>query len=499
MPLFPTFEPLNILLSNNMKKFTTILMVLCLAFGAFAQNKQAAGLSHDAKMEWWREAKFGLFVHWGPYCLYGGVYNGFNQHRGGAEWIMNRCKISVREYRAKASTFNPVQFNADAMVLAAKNAGMKYVVFTTKHHDGFAMFKSNASEFNIVDYTPFKRDIVDEVAQACRKHGLKIGFYYSQSQDWCNAGGATARKEMWEGWANPDSAAINEFTRQNTGAWDCLQRTATFDNYLHRVAIPQIKELLSRYGDMAVLWFDTPMSITDQQAGEITKLLADYPQIITNDRLKRPNFGGDYKTPEGRVPKAEDIVGVDWETCMNIGSSWGYKSWEASWKSSEELIRNLATIAARGGNYLLNIGPDPLGNVPQTALNRLQDMGNWMKVNGEAIYGSQRSLMLPSWGECIRKDGKKSTTLYLCVFDWPKEGKLVFDKEGKVKGIKKITLLADGSSLKYAQTKDGKVLIDVPAVAPDKIATVIKVELTEKWAPIKLIANSEKVFKILDE
>ena len=155
------------------KSILASALALCLSLGALAQPV----LTQEEKMEWWNEAKFGLFVHWGPYSLYGGVYNGFKQARGGAEWIMNRCKIPVMEYRAKASTFNPVEFDADRLVLMARDAGMKYLVFTTKHHDGFAMFQSDASKFNIVDYTHFGRDIVDEVVQACRRHGMKIGFY----------------------------------------------------------------------------------------------------------------------------------------------------------------------------------------------------------------------------------------------------------------------------------------------------------------------------------
>ena len=193
-----------------MKRKLSIFLLLCLTtIGCVGQRS----LSQEQKMAWWQEAKFGMFVHWGPYSLYGGVYNGYQQRRGGAEWIMNRCKIPVREYRAKSSTFNPVHFNADSLVLMAREAGMKYIVFTTKHHDGFAMFQSRASSFNIVDYTPFRRDIVDEVVQACRRHGMKIGFYYSQSQDWCNPGGNTARKEMREGWANPDSVEIDGYRK----------------------------------------------------------------------------------------------------------------------------------------------------------------------------------------------------------------------------------------------------------------------------------------------
>jgi alpha-L-fucosidase len=489
------FMKRNISMQNEGKigkviRFLLFMILSCPCLFAQAQEQAV----YDKKMEWWREARFGMFIHWGPYSLYGGVYNGFNQHRGGAEWIMNRCKIPVAEYRARASKFNPVKFDAEAIVCMAKDAGMKYIVFTTKHHDGFAMFKSHASEFNIVDYTPYKKDIVAALAEACRRHDMKLGFYYSQSQDWCNAGGATARKLMWEGWPNPDSVRINHFTETHRGAWDCLQLDATFEEYFYRVSLPQIKELLTNYGDISVIWWDTPISVSDKLADEMKKELDKYPHIITNDRLKRPNFPGDYKTPEGLVPKVEDVEGVDWETCMNIGSSWGFRSWDNNWKTSETLIRNLITIAARGGNYLLNIGPDAEGVVPDEAVSRLHDMGQWLKVNGEAIYGTERSFLMPIWGECTRKRGKGNTILYLCVFDWPKDGKLVF--EGNYK-VKKASMLHDGSLLIIRKTPQG-IVIDVPVSAPDKVASTIKLELNEKLPSVKIKSNTAKYFEIVD-
>lgn len=480
-----------------MKKLLFGLLSLCLLVSELqaGDGKNNTLLDKDAKMQWWRDAKLGLFVHWGPYCLYGGVYNGYQQRRGGAEWIMNRCKIPCMEYRAKASTFNPVNFDAEQLVLMAKEAGMKYIIFTTKHHDGFAMFKSDASRFNIVDYTSFKRDVVDELAQACRKHHMKLGFYYSQSQDWCNPGGATIRKLMKEGWANPDSVEIDAFTAAHGGAWDYQQRSRSFNDYFYAVALPQIKELLSRYGDVAVMWFDTPYSINKKQAAEVMAELARYPQIILNDRLKRPDIYGDYKTPEGLIPKMEDIKGADWETCMNIGSSWGYKSWENQWKSSEQIIRNLITIAARGGNYLLNVGPDPQGEIPEEAQERLRALGNWMKVNGEAIYGTTRSELSPEWGQCTRKDAKKNTSYYLCVFNWPENGKLVFECPYKVKSV---SFLKNGQPLRYT-TAAGKTEIDVKGLTPDAVATVIKVELKTKLPAVKLDYNTTKTFDIVDE
>lgn len=476
-----------------MKKIASIfLMLLCLAGSVQAKAPKTA---ENNKMEWWQDAKFGMFVHWGPYCLYGGEYMGHNQRRGGAEWIMNRCKIPVREYRAKASTFNPEQFNADSLVLMAKNAGMKYLAFTTKHHDGFAMFKSDASKFNIVDYTPYGRDIVDQVVAACKRHGVKPCFYFSQSQDWCNAGGATARKLMWEGWNNPDSVEIDEFTKANRGAWDPYQVSVSFDEFFHKVSLPQMKELLDRYGnDIGAIFFDTPMGITEQQAKEMMELLKPYPNIVLNDRLRRPDFPGDYKTPEGRIPKAEDIKGVYWETCMNIGSSWGYKSWDKAWKPSKEILRNLLIIASMGGNYLLNVGPDPQGQIPAEPTQCLAEVGKWMEKNGETVYNTRRSNITVDWGVVVRKDDKKNTNLYLCVFERPADGKITVP--GKFSG-KKASLLADGKPLKVS-SKGGVTTVELPADNLDPVATVIKLELKEKLPVEKLISNTEKVFKIVD-
>ncbi len=452
------------------KRFLIFLSCLFLLQTAIAQESSEA---RDKRMQWWREARFGMFIHWGPYAVWGGVYHGNEQKRGGAEWIMNRCKIPVLEYQQVAATFNPVKYDPESWVLLAKEAGMKYIVITSKHHDGFAMFKSNASKFNIADFTPYKKDVLEELAKACKKHNMKLGFYYSQAQDWNNPGGAVARKVASEGWDNPDSARIDAFTAANKGHWDPAQLTSSMDEYMERVAIPQVKELMTNYGEVAVLWWDTPTNMTDENALKLQALLKLQPKIITNDRLKRPNFPGDTGTPEQKIPKPGELDGKDWETCMTMNGTWGFRTNDDKWKSPETLIRNLCDIASKGGNYLLNVGPDALGQIPRPSIERLQAVGGWMKVNSEAIYATHASpLGILPWGRCTMKDSNGNTILYLSVFDWPKDGMLTIP--GLNQHVKSAALLADGQMLK-TETKNDNLEISVPEKAPDAIATVIRV------------------------
>lgn len=451
-----------------MKKLLIGLLIMIIA----VQSSFAQQLTKDQRMEWWREARFGMFIHWGVYAQLAGVYNGHEQQHGGAEWIMNRMKIPVKDYQRYAKKFNPVKFDADLWVRTAKQAGMKYIIITAKHHDGFAMFKSKASKWNIVDATPYGKDILKMLSEACKKYNMKLGFYYSQAQDWNNPGGAASRKLTSEGWPNPDSAKIDAYTKSHNGHWDSLQTTATFEQYIDRVAVPQVKELLSNYGNVAVLWWDTPTNMTDEAAKKLQALLKLQPAIITNDRLKRPNFPGDTKTPEQKIPNISQLDGKDWETCMTMNGTWGYRTSDHKWKSTETLIHNLCDIASKGGNYLLNVGPKPDGTFPEASVTRLKEIGEWMKVNSEAIYDTKASPIAPfDWGRCTRKDEKGKTVLYLSVFNWPSQGRILLPGlSAKVIGSE---LLATKKSLSAKNTMDG-VLIDVPAIAPDKYASVIK-------------------------
>lgn len=451
------------------------ILVLYTAFALLASAASAQKkLSRDERMKWWREARFGMFIHWGDYAQWAGLYHGVQVSHGG-EWIMNRGKIPVAEYQAAAKTFNPVKYDPDAWVRMAKDAGMKYIVITAKHHDGFAMFKSNASKWNIVDATPYGKDVLKPLAKACKKYGIKLGFYYSQAQDWNNPGGAVARKVAVDGWANPDSARIDAYTKQHDGHWDPYQTTATMGEYIDRVAVPQVKELLTNYGDVAVLWWDTPTGMTDEYAEKLNAVLALQPNIITNDRLKRPNYPGDTKTPEQKIPSLSELDGKDWETCMTMNGTWGYKSYDNKWKSPETLIHNLVDIASKGGNYLLNVGPDALGRFPQGSIDDLKAIGAWMKVNSEAIYATTASPLPPlDWGRCTKKVAGDKTILYLSVFNWPANGKLLVP--GLKNTVLSAKLLSDGTTLK-SEAGEGGLEIIVPPNAPNAIASVIKVEV----------------------
>ena len=420
----------------------------------------------DARMKWWREARFGLFVHWGVYSVPAGTYK--DKKIGGiGEWIMHNGKIPVNEYREYAKQFNPVKFNADEWVGIAKAAGMKYIVITSKHHDGFAMFDSKTSGWNITTGTPFGRDPLKELAAACKKEGIKLGFYYSQAQDWNHPGGAAAG-----------------------GHWDKAQ-DGDMDEYVRKIAVPQVREILSNYGPIAVLWWDTPMNMNRQRAEMLLPLLKLQPGIIHNNRLGG-GYHGDTETPEQFIP-ATGYPGRDWETCMTMNDTWGFKSYDHNWKSTDVLLRNLIDIASKGGNYLLNVGPTSEGLIPGPSVERLKEVGVWMRANGESIYATSASPFkrLP-WGRCTKKVHDGGTTLYLHVFNWPEDGRL------RVPGLKneavKAYLLTDAAKTALRIERTGAELaIGVPAAAPDKVASVVVLEIkgTPEVEPVLLQQSAD--------
>ena len=346
-----------------MDGFGKALIVVLLLLAGMTMAAEETKAEKDARMAWWREARFGMFIHWGVYSVPAGTWDG-KQVPGIGEWIMNRGKIPVDDYAALTKQFNPVKYDADEWVRLAKEAGMKYIVITSKHHDGFAMFHSKASDYNIYDATPFKRDPLKELAAACKKHGLRLGFYYSQAQDWHHPGGAASG-----------------------GHWDKAQ-DGDMNEYIRTIAVPQVREILTDYGPIAILWWDTPVDMNQERADMLLPLVKLQPGIITNNRLGV--YPGDTETPEQFIP-ATGYADRDWETCMTMNDTWGYKSYDDNWKSAEALVRNLVDIASKGGNYLLNVGPTSEGVIPQPSVDRLREIGKWMKANGDAIYGTSAS------------------------------------------------------------------------------------------------------------
>jgi len=403
--------------------------------------------NRDARMKWWREARFGMFIHWGVYAVPAGTYKD-QQVKGIGEWIMLRARIPVDEYRQFAKDFNPVQYDPDAWVRLAKEAGMKYIVITSKHHDGFALYDSKVTDWDVVDATPYGKDLLRPLEAACKKHGLQLGFYYSQAQDWTHPGGAKARFEEGDGW---DEA-----------------HKGSFDEYLDKIAYPQVKEILSGY-DIDILWWDTPSWMNKERADRLLPLLKLRPGIIWNNRLGG-EYRGDFGTPEQRIPgKGLDY---DWETCMTMNNTWGFKSYDTDWKSTETLIRNLVDIASKGGNYLLNVGPTKEGLIPEPSIQRLKEIGAWMKVNGEAVYGTTASpFETPEWGRYTKKEGK----IFAHVFDWPNDAAITIPAKGMKEP--RAYLLADKNhgDLKTECVEDG-LLVRLPEKAPDPIASVIVIE-----------------------
>ncbi|MCJ8164290.1 alpha-L-fucosidase [Pontibacter sp. E15-1] len=454
-----------------MKKMTSLILsgILMLCFSCsqtVPKNEEiteAEPLPKDERMEWWRDAKFGMFIHWGAYAVPGGERNG-EICKGGAEWIMDKLDYTIEDYEKEVvANFNPTQFDAKRWVAMAKDAGMKYIVLTSKHHDGFCLWDSKVSDYDIMEASPFKRDIVRELSDACKEAGIKFGLYHSIVD-----------------WHHPNAQAPL-YPNYNAGQKDSTAFNPDFPKYYENYLKPQVKELLTNYGDVDVVWFDgdwIPDYTTEMGKDMYSMILDIQPQTIVNNRVdkgrkgmegmdKEGNFAGDFGTPEQEIPATG--IASDWESCMTMNGSWGYKPSDTNWKSSETLIENLVDIVSKGGNFLLNVGPDPQGLFPQESVERLAALGDWTDTNGEAIYGAKASpYARPDWGRYTSKDG----VIYAHVFDWPKDGKLTINSDIKAK---KITLVADAAqNLSYNGEKSQ---ITLPGQAPDAYVSVVKIEL----------------------
>jgi alpha-L-fucosidase len=430
-----------------------------LALAAFAQDvaierpnaSAETAEQRDARLRWFREARFGMFIHWGVYAVPAGEFKGQRiPHIG--EWIMKNAKIPIAEYKAFAPQFTAAKYDPKAWAALAREAGMKYVVITSKHHDGFALYDSAVSDWNSAKASGARRDLLQPLAEATRAEGLKFGLYYSQAQDWVHPGGS-----------------INGLKERDPG-WDEAHR-GSFDDYLRTIALPQVREILGRY-QPDILWWDTPVWMNTERAKPLADAVASLaPKIITNNRLGG-SYPGDTKTPEQHIPP-RGFPGEMFEVCMTMNDTWGFKSYDTNWKSVRQILRNLSDIASKGGNFLLNVGPTAEGEIPAASIERLKAVGRWMSVNAEAIHGTDASPFprrLP-WGRTTRKTGTDGgITLYLHVWDWPADGKLLLPTlQNKPASAK---LLASAAPV-TAQTSPEGLIVQLPNAATDPEISVV--------------------------
>ncbi|WP_207512442.1 alpha-L-fucosidase [Longitalea luteola] len=418
--------------------------------------------NHDERIQWWQQARFGMFIHWGIYSLPGGEWKG-KRVDGYAEHLMRKEKITRADYLALANRFNPVLFDADAWAKQAKEAGMRYMIITAKHHDGFAMYDSKVSDFNIVQQTPYKRDPMSALAAACHKYGIKFGFYYSHAFDWEHP---DAPGNDWE-YNNPGG------DKQLHGGvnWFNIHPELLFkaQKYVNEKAIPQIQELLTKYHP-DILWFDTPSKLPLSENIRILKAIREIDQkVVVNGRLARTadiSFG-DYKNTADRPLEFYPVTG-NWEAIPTTNESYGYHQYDNSHKPVSAFVHLLAKAASRGGNLLMNIGPKGDGTFDSKDQLILKGIGAWIKKNGESIYEAAASpLPLQDWGVST----VKGNTMYLHVFNWPADNKLYVG--GLKSNVAKVYLLDGKKPLMCTRVNDNDVVIDLPAKMPDTLTTVI--------------------------
>ena len=437
----------------------TLIAILGLALAQdFSQETPAA---RDARMQWWRDARFGMFIHWGAYAVPAGTYKG-ERVRGIGEWIMSRGKIPIADYERFVRGFNPVKYDAEEWARIAKDAGMKYIVITSKHHDGFSLYDSKVSSYDIMDAAPYKRDAIKALAQAARRQGLKFGVYYSIMD-----------------WHHPDAQAPNT-PEYNSRTWS----NPNFGRYVETYMKPQLRELITQNPEIEIIWLDGEWVAdwNDERGKDLYNYLrALRPNLLINNRVGKSRQGmsglsreggvglGDFGTPEQQVPP-EGLPGVDWETCMTMNDTWGFKSYDDNWKDSKTLLRTLIDVASKGGNFLLNVGPTAEGLIPWPSVARLREMGDWMRQNGESIYATTVSPYgRPQWGRYTAKPDR----VYAHVFEWPRDGKL--ELTGVREKPRRVYLLADRKELTITQTGAG-FTVQLPEIAPSMIASVLVLE-----------------------
>lgn len=409
----------------------------------------------SGKAKLFDEGNFGMFIHWGLFSNLGGKWKD-KTYYGIGEWLMHKrvANIPPKEYMETAKDFNPVKYDAKRIAQLAKDAGMKYIIITSKHHEGFAMFDSKVSDFNIVDATPFGRDPMHELSEACHELGLGFGFYYSHNQDWTAPGGTRGPKVDENG---------NE---------------VTFKDYFYNKCKPQVREICTNYGQIDFVWFDTPGDMPKEYVVELADMVRELqPKAMMCSRV---GYGmGDYASIGDMEVPTRNVEGL-WETCDTNNDSWSYAWYDNNFKSPKVILGRLIETVGRGGSYLFNIGPKPDGSVPDIGALFLEETGEWLKKYPQVVYDAGSSpwgYALP-WGDVTKKENK----LFLAVSKWPKDGKLYLPGlDGK---INKLSLLKGDKKekIKYTMENDWHV-IHVPLKAPEELISVIEVELDPKQKP----------------
>lgn len=449
----------------------------------------------NENLDWLTDTKFGMFIHWGLYSVPAGIWEGKTMEEMGrprvAEWVQYVAQIPRDEYAELAKEFNPVNFNAEEIAMLAKDAGMKYLVITTKHHDGFAMYHSKASDFNIVDATPFRRDIVKELYDACKKHGIEFGIYYSHNIDWADGGDCqySVIKEM------NDKNDIKT-TVFGPNLWDPSPNT--FDEYLENKAFPQVRELLSSFPDTKILWYDMARYILPEQSFEFYRLATSIqPGIIINDRIG--NDFGDFVVPgDNKIPSDPLQIKKPWQTVGTLNNSWGYKSYDNDWKSVKELLFWLVEIVSKGGSYMLNIGPMASGKIPEETITNLKIIGEWLKINGEAIHntrkwklnhegptkvfmeGGTRARQENGFGASFKPDDfwftSKEENLYAIALEAPDNRKAIIKSLKDISSgeIREIRILGSDEKTKWKITSEGLEVL-LPNILPSDLGYVIRI------------------------
>lgn len=453
--------------------------LLAAAFLGFPVLLHAAPASpeetaREQRIEWWREARFGMFIHWGLYAIPAGVWKDKVHASGYSEWLMYSEKIPAKEYAQLANQFNPVNFDAKAWTSIAQKAGMKYMVLTTKHHDGFSMFKSSLTTYNVVDATPFKRDVTRELSEACHGSGMRFGCYYSVDRDWYRPMGPGNNYKQANVWDFPES------------------KPEAFDSYFTEFAKPQVEELLTQYKP-DVLWFDGIDMKSEAQAEDLYRSIRRLrPECVINSRIKGCRFPNRIPPPHcdyistGDNEIADKNLGCEWENPGSMNTSYGYCANDHNWVSAKDIVSRLVDIVSKGGNYLLNVGPDAQGLIPQPCIERLAEVGEWMNVNQEAIYGTMPwkvSHEVASSGvgtdgsTDIRFTSKGDSVYAICLAAADKE--LVVKSMGKKeiagRTIVAVKILGSEDEVKWQQD-DAGLTLPVPPQKPSQYAFVYRID-----------------------